>query len=310
MKTVRNTGMAGIGKKITSFFRSRKLAIVLILLIILFSIIGTHVPQKWQLKPDVYNTWKANHPGDAELFERLGLTNLFSSYIFITLAALLFINTLFCTASMLRTSARLLARKPLFQDSGYISRLENYSVIQTGGADKGTAGRASAEMGKILAAHGYMVEQDGSRLFAEKNRFGVLAIPLFHVCILLIISAGVYGATGRMEGDIRLIEGQDVPESHESYVFLSEGPLFNDNHANLNITLDRFYPQYADETGTERGPAGELTIIRDGEKVKSGIVYSNNMLDYGGFTFLNNVYGMAPLLLILNPDGTVYTGSY
>lgn len=302
--------MAGIGKKITSFFRSRKLAIVLILLIILFSIIGTHVPQKWQLKPQVYDTWKANHPVDAELFERLGLTNLFSSYIFITLAALLFINTFFCTTGMLRTSARLLARKPLFQDSAYISRLENHSVIQTGMAPDSTTGHASAVIGKILAARGYRVVQDGSRLFAEKNRFGVLAIPLFHICILLIISAGVYGAVGRMEGDIRLIEGQNVSESRENYIFINEGPFSSGNHAYFNISLDRFYPQYVDETGTERGPAGELTIIENGENVKSGLVYSNNMMDYRGFTFLNNVYGMAPLLLVLNPDGTVYTGSY
>ncbi|MDP2844755.1 MAG: cytochrome c biogenesis protein ResB, partial [Candidatus Methanoperedens sp.] len=82
------------GKKIANFFKSRKLAIVLILLIVVFSIIGTHVPQKSQLKPDVYNTWKTNHPTQAYYFEKLGLTHLFSSFIFVSLAMLLFINTL------------------------------------------------------------------------------------------------------------------------------------------------------------------------------------------------------------------------
>lgn len=111
-------------KKIAVFFRSRKLAMVLILLIIVFSIIGTHIPQKSQLKSDVYNVWKTNHPTEAYYFEILGLTGLFSSPIFIGLAALLFINTLFCTRIMFKTAYRRL-RYPQIQQKSYIVGLEN-----------------------------------------------------------------------------------------------------------------------------------------------------------------------------------------
>jgi len=67
------------GKKIAAFFRSKKLAMVLILLIIVFSIIGTHIPQKSQIKSDVYNVWKNNNPIESYYFEIFGLTYLFSS---------------------------------------------------------------------------------------------------------------------------------------------------------------------------------------------------------------------------------------
>ena len=100
-------------KKIISFFQSRKLAIVLITLIILLSIIGTHIPQESQLKQDVYNTWKTNHPDEAQIYETLGLTNLFSSPIFYGTVLLLFINTLFCTKNMLGSALQRLRSAPV-----------------------------------------------------------------------------------------------------------------------------------------------------------------------------------------------------
>ena len=43
---------------------------------------------------------------------------------------------------------------------------------------------------------------------------------------------------------------------------------------------------------------------------KSDVVFTNHQMNYEGYTFLGNVFGMAPLLLMTNPDGTVYSGSY
>ncbi|VVB86925.1 Cytochrome c biogenesis protein Ccs1 [uncultured archaeon] len=293
------------GKKVSNFFKSRKLAIVLIFLIIIFSIIGTHIPQKSQLKPDVYNTWRNNHPSLAALFEKLGLTNLFSSFIFISLASLLFINTLFCTSNMFSTAIKRSGKKQ-FQNKAYISGLENSTSIRAGKE----GGQVSSLISSVLRSCGYKVTQEENRMFAEKNRIGAFGTPLFHACILFIIVASVYGGVSRMEGDMRLIEGQTLSEEHGNYMFINEGPFFYEKHQGFDINLEKFYPDYKDETGTSRGPAGKLDITENGQKVKTDIVYSNHMMTYGGYTFLGNVYGLAPLLILRNPDGTVYSGSY
>ena len=78
----------------------------------------------------------------------------------------------------------------------------------------------------------------------------------------------------------------------------------------FDITLEKFYANYTDETGTPRGTAGKLVITENGQVKKTDIVYSNHLMTYKGYTFLGNVYGMAPLLILRNPDGTVYSGSY
>ncbi len=288
-----------------NFFKSRKLAIVLIFLIIVFSIIGTHIPQKSQLKPDVYNTWRNNHPTQAYYFEKLGLTHLFSSFIFVSLASLLFINTFFCTRNMLGSAFRRLGKKQ-FQKKTYISGLENSTTIKI----KKEHENVISEISSVLKSEGYKVSQEENCIFAEKNMLGILGTSLFHVCILFIILAAVYGSTGRMEGDMRLIEGQALSEEHGNYMFINEGPFFNEKHQKFNIALEKFYPNYKDETNTPRGPAGRLVITEEGQKVKTDVVYSNHLMTYKGYAFLGNVYGLAPLLILRNQDGTVYSGSY
>jgi len=292
-------------RKIAVFFTSRKLAIVLITLIIILSIIGTHVPQQSQLKPDIYEKWKSAHPEQADIFEKLGFTHLFSSFIFLSIVALLFVNTFFCTRTMLKSAFRRLNAQQ-FQKKAYITALENSSVIKT----KKDSNSVISETCSLLKSAGYKVRQHENCILAEKNRFGILGTSLFHISILFIIIAAVYGSTGRMEGDMRLIEGQTLAEEHGNYMFINEGPFFNENHQKFGIFLERFFPDYKDETNTPRGGAGELSIIENGQKMKTDIVYSNHMMTYKRYTFLGNVYGLAPLLLLKNPDGTVYSGSY
>lgn len=289
---------------ISDFFTSRKLAVVLITLIILLSIIGTHIPQRSQLKPDVYNTWIANHPGEAQIYEILGLTNLFSSVIFLGTALLLFLNTLFCTKNMLITAIKKMEVR--FHKKEYINRLDNSAVIRTSKEPDIAISLITSELRSL----GYRISHEGNCIYAEKNRFGTLGTPIFHLCILFIIISTLYGTAGRMEGDIRLTVGQTLSEDHMNYMYINEGPLFFENHQKFDITLQEFYPDYYDGSNTARGAAGKLVITKEGEEVKSDIVYSNNMMTYGGYTFLGNVYGLAPLLILRSSDGSVISGSY
>ncbi|HWR26633.1 MAG TPA: cytochrome c biogenesis protein ResB [candidate division Zixibacteria bacterium] len=295
-----------IAAALNTFFKSRKLAVSLLVLIIVFSIIGTHIPQKSQLKSEVYNAWKTNHPVEAEFYEMIGFTNLFSSFIFLFLALLLFINTLFCTRSMLNNAFRRLSSASQFQKKAYITGLENNAKIITG-KERETV---FSQIKDILNDSGYNVSSKDNYILGHKNKHGTMGIPLLHVCIILIMLAAVYGSTGRMEGDMRLIEGQTLSEDHGNYMFINEGPFFNEKHEKFDITLEKFYSNYMDETGTPRGAGGRLVIMENGHIEKTGVTYSNNMITYEGYSLLGNVYGLAPLLILRNPDGTVYSGSY
>jgi len=295
-----------IGKQISTFFKSRKLAIILIVLIILFSILGTYIPQKSQIKPEFFDIWEKNNPTQAQIYDFLGLNHIYSSFIFISIATLLFINTLFCTKGMFTNAMRRIDTVTQFQKKTFISSLDKNTLIKT----KKNEMDVISSVKSVLSSNGYRVSINKNLIFAQKNRIGVLGIPLFHICVMLLMLAAVYGSTGRMEGDMRLIEGQNLSEDHGNYMFINEGPFFYENHQKFDISLEKFYADYTDETGTPRGSAGKITIIENGRKMKTDIVYSNHQMTYNGYTLLGNVYGLAPLLILRNPDGSVYSGSY
>jgi len=193
-----------------------------------------------------------------------------------------------------------------FQKKTFISSLDKNTLIKT----KKNEMDVISSVKSVLSSNGYRVSINKNLIFAQKNRIGVLGIPLFHICVMLLMLAAVYGSTGRMEGDMRLIEGQNLSEDHGNYMFINEGPFFYENHQKFDISLEKFYADYTDETGTPRGSAGKITIIENGRKMKTDIVYSNHQMTYNGYTLLGNVYGLAPLLILRNPDGSVYSGSY
>jgi cytochrome c biogenesis protein ResB len=253
----------------------------------------------------VYDKWKGNHTAEAEIFEKIGFTNLFSSIPFLAIALLLFLNTLFCTRTMFRNAFRRLGNKK-FQNKTYIKGLENNSSIRT---EKGTE-MVISEMISTITSCGYKVSRMENLIYAEKNRSGVMGTSFFHICIIFIIISSVYGSLSRMEGDMQLIEGQALSEEHGNYKFINEGPFFNENHKKFDISLVKFDPEYVDESGTPRGPAGKLAITENGRDMKTDMVYLNNLMTYGDYTFLGNVNGMAPLLVLRNSDGSVYSGSY
>ncbi len=292
-------------REMSTFFKSRKLAIFLIILVIVFSILGTHIPQKSQLKPDVYEKWRGNHTAEADIYDKIGFSNIYSSVPFLGIVLLLFLNTLFCTRTMLNNAIRRYGGRH-FQDKNYISGLENSSSIST----EQETEKAISDTISAIRSCGYEVLRQENRIYGEKNHFGVFGTAFFHICILFIILASVYGSLSRMEGDMQLIEGQTRSEDHGNYRFINEGPFFNENHKKFDISLVKFDPEYTDEGGIPRGPAGKLAITEDGREVKTDMVYLNNLMNYGEYTFLGNVNGLAPLLVLRNPDGSVYSGSY
>ena len=114
-----------LSKATVSFFRSRKLTLVLVILIIIFSFLGTIIPQQPQLKPFVYESWKESSQWSG-VYEGLVLTDVYSSPAFMVVMLLLFLNTLFCTSSMLKVAFRRYGRV-VFRGRSVIETMGNHS---------------------------------------------------------------------------------------------------------------------------------------------------------------------------------------
>ncbi|TFH47057.1 MAG: hypothetical protein E4G94_00980 [ANME-2 cluster archaeon] len=291
-------------KNVSLFFRSRKLAIVLIILIIAVTILGTIIPQE-----HIYTHRHMEEMKEQNQYliymDMIGFTAIYTSWLFFGIMFLFLINTSFCTFNMSRNALKKLQSSGKFRGKDSIIKLDNNASVSCKNIRS-----ANEKVIHILRKKRYKVKQDGSKIFAVKNRFGVLGTPLFHLCILLVISSIAYGGMSRMEGKLQLAEGQSLSEQHQEYFYVAEGPLFKEQHKNLVFRLEKFDPYFEDDKGIYRGAASKIAFVKDGLVVKRDVVHSNHLIVYDGITIFQNEYGFSPLFLLKNESGGVISGSY
>ncbi|MCL7413233.1 MAG: cytochrome c biogenesis protein ResB [ANME-2 cluster archaeon] len=292
-------------KKVPRFFRSRKLTIYLISMVVVFSFIGTIIPQQ-HIFTHTHMEEMKNQSVFLDYMDTIGFTAIYTSWLFFGVMLLLYLNTIFCTYDMFRNSIRKLKHGSKFRKKDGISGLANNALVVL---DR-TSGQPRNEILSTLEKRRYRVEQKDHSFVATKNRFGVFGTPLFHLCILLVLGAILYGGVGRMEGRLQLVEGQTLYEQHQDYFYVAEGPLFDEKHRDFGFILERFHPRYEDEEGVYRGATSEILIIENDKVVKKDVVHSNHLIDYKDVTLFQNEYGFAPLFLLKNESGAVISGSY
>jgi cytochrome c biogenesis protein ResB len=79
------------------FLSSSKMALVLVLLVILFCIVGAVLPQEGGFEPEEIAQWQQMHPTVTTVLGPLGLFHVFHSWLFLVTIVLLGVNTLTCT---------------------------------------------------------------------------------------------------------------------------------------------------------------------------------------------------------------------
>ena len=79
------------------FFSSRRMATFLLLILILLSILGALIPQEVSLQPEEFIRWEIEHPTIAAWAVFLGLTHLFTNFVYITIILLISVSIAMCT---------------------------------------------------------------------------------------------------------------------------------------------------------------------------------------------------------------------
>lgn len=292
-----------IPKAVYSLLRSRKLAIVLLVTITLLSALGTIIPQYSRAGDAHVTIWNEEHPSMSIIDRYYDLNNIYESWQFLTILALLGINTFFCNLPRIKTSFNRVYGQVKFADADFILKLKNHHspVVKT------SASKTISNLQEILNHKKYIITQQGNQIFAEKNRYGSFSSPIFHLSLVMIILSTFYGGAMQMHGVALIIDGQDFTEAHSNYIHISEGPFFGERHQNFNIHLTKFHPSY-ELDGKWRGFAADVILSENGQIIKEDTIYVNHPLRYKDFSIDKNEYGFAPLFVLRSDDSI--SGSY
>jgi cytochrome c biogenesis protein len=263
---------------IWQFFASVRLALVTISLLAITSIIGTIIPQK---KPFAFY---AGEYGDqlARLFHVLDIPDMYNSWWFVSLLALLCFNLIICSLDRFPAAWKQITADGLARPTDRLATLPTGTSWQVATDLSVTADRLADRLRDGGWKPARKNESDHALLFCQKGAWTRTGVYIVHASILVIFLGGVIGAIGGFKGSMV------IPETMQrDRVALFDSQSFRDLGFTVrcNSFLVDFYPN-----GAPKDYVSSLTIIEDGEEVLTREIRVNDPLTYRGITFYQSSY--------------------
>jgi cytochrome c biogenesis protein len=254
---------------VTKFFTSVKLAIVLLIIIIVASVLGTLIPQ--DRGPQEY---AARYGQLSGVMIRLQLTHLYHSFWYMALLLLFGANILVC--SLIRLSPKLKkSMKPvvMFEAASLMALKTSSRFKKTGSVDDWRAAFRHE-----LRSRRYKVREETSKtrtcLLARKGTLGWFGSDVVHLGLLIILAGGFISGAAGFRDYLQLREGQIMPAPRSAFA----------------VRLDKFeiefYPQ-----GSPKAYKSTVTVVEGGRDVLTRVVQVNHPLSYKGLNFYQSSYG-------------------
>ncbi len=285
------------------FFTSVRLALVLILVLAVAILAGTLIdqaPGSVMADSSAYASWLARAETKyggfwTNVFDRLQLFNVFYSFWFRLLIALLVANITVCTinrwkgiwTTVFRTRVRM--GDPFFQHSRYHAAELAQMPVDIAGervrrAFSSARYRVRTETGEGTVA-----------VFADKYRFSRFGTFLSHLSIVLLLGGAVVGTVwGFRDDDFVISEGTQRAVGRGT---------------GLSVYLDHFTDEW-DPAGPPKDFRSDLILYENGVEVKRDTIHVNQPMKYKGIRFFQSFYGQAAIMEVKNEVGdTLFSDS-
>jgi len=213
--------------RVWKFFSSVKIAIILIVMTLLASIIGTLLPQESMLlniDPAVY--YKENYGWAGHLYYLLGFSHTYESWWYIGLLFMIGTSLIVCSLDRVLPLYRALNKQQIRKHPQFILRQKLAYRGTLPDAYRSHPESWMEEIRKALAKHRYRVHMDpaGTALLAEKNRFSRWGPYINHIGLIVFLAALLMRAIPgwHMDQYVAFPEGVPVRIPETNYYLLNE----------------------------------------------------------------------------------------
>lgn len=261
---------------------SVRTGIILLILVGVVAAAGTVILQRPATDPDQLQ--RAYSPGLLRWLDAAGLTNVFHSWWFALLLALLSLSIVLASIERFPAAWHYFARPYRRPEPHFRAVLPLKYEIPIRDPERATqaAEQALRRLGfKPQRVSGHEDSEDDA-LYAERNRFARLAAYVVHASLLLILLGGIVDSVWGYRGYLSLTRGQQT-----SQIELSDG-----SKRPMPFTLrcdGAGQENYAD--GTPKRWWSKLAVLKDGREVARKEIAVNDPLVYGGLRFFQANYG-------------------
>lgn len=263
--------------RIYDFLSSVTLSIIVLIGLAGTSIIGTILPQGEDAAfyAEKYSNWGG-------LIQVLKLSDMYHSWWFQVLLALLLVNITFCSLKRLPHAIKQMQdRDPQFDNRPLA--LHEKRELKVKGTPAAAADAVSAMLGR-KAGTVVRAEKDGTvYLLASKGGWSRMGVYITHTSLFLFALGALVGTIWGFKGAVNIIEGRTVNEVYDR----SKGGM---TPIDFEVRCDEFRVEYYPGGMKPKDYISQLTVLKNGQEVMRKTIEVNDPLIYEGFYFYQSNY--------------------
>ena len=264
-----------MGKKIIRFMSGLPFGIVLLVLIAVYSIFGTLIPQGMPL--DFY---LSRYQSLRTIILLFGFNNAYYSPIFKILLILFSINLITCTFNFVPSKIK----QVMNPQKGF----NNYD-----GENLWEKGVTKETLKGILTKKGFSITENPQGTTGIKHSWGILGSTITHMGIILILLGALIGSFFAQEGYFTMLPGEEL---------FFPGKDFRLKLEDFNIDFR--------EDGSAQQYYSHFTVYKNSNKVQDKIIWVNNPMKQDGIGFYQSNFGWSGQLIIKDPEGNLLIEKY
>lgn len=288
---------------------SMRTALVLLLLLALVAIPGSVIPQQ-DVDSLKTSQWQDDHPQLTQVYERLGLFDVYQSPWFAAIYLLLMVSLVGCFIPRIGVYWRALRSQPPATPRR-LDRLPDHTSYRTELAPAEVLDRARTALGR------YRTRVSDESISAERGYAREAGNLLFHVSVLVVLIGFGIGSLFGFRGGVIVIVGSGMSSSLTQYDEFQPGSLFSAEDLNdFYLDIDDFDVEWL-EDGPSQGQArkfvSHVTYAEEGPDGQSAPqeydLRVNHPLSIGDTDVFLIGHGYAPVITVRDGNGDVaYSG--
>jgi cytochrome c biogenesis protein len=271
--------LLSVPKWIHKTLSNLRTGVILLISVGLAAALGTFILQRPATDPDKLT--RAYSPATLLWLDRLGLTDVFHAWWFLTLLGLVSLSIVLVSIDRFPGAWRFYARPYRKTDSHFRSALPNKIELPISNSEDGLN---AAERG--LKKSGWPVERIADRnepsLYSERHRFSVMAVYLVHASLLLILAGGIIDGVFGFSGFMALQKGQ----TSNTIELRTGGTKQLPFAVKCNGAAQE---NYAD--GSPKRWWSKLAVVENGQDVATKEIVVNDPLIHNGLRFYQASFG-------------------
>ncbi len=278
-------------RRLIKIIANLKLAIVLLLLIAIFSISGTVIEQGQTL-----SFYQENYPESPALFGFLtwkvllamGLNHVYSTWWFLSLLVLFGASLTACTFTRQIPALKAVKLWKFYDKPRQFNKLALATKLNCGSLDS---------IIPLLSQRGYKVWQEENSIYARRGIIGKIGPIVVHIGILIVLMGGIWGSLSGFLAQEMILSGNSFQVEN----IIEAGPFSQSLiPQDWGIKVNRFWIDYTPKGDIDQFYSDLSVVDNDGKELKRETINVNNPLRYKGVTFYQTSWGIGGVLAQIN----------